>query len=120
MKFNSMPPRQAGKATAMGRGRGPRVGLSENGQCLRLCREGDHFLSHERVCFPYFFYKETRHLMISEPFPHRKNSDGTYDSMCPRCYRTVDHQWVEAELRAQELLHVCERDIRVTVESSGG
>jgi hypothetical protein len=58
--------------------------------------------------------------MISEPFPHRKNPDGTYDSVCPWCYQTVDSQLVEADLHAQEILHVCVRDIRLTVESSEG
>jgi hypothetical protein len=51
------------------------------------------------------FYEEARHL-ISEPFPHRRNPDGTYDSICPRCYRTVDRQLVEADLRAEERVHV--------------
>jgi hypothetical protein len=58
--------------------------------------------------------------MISEPFPHRKNPDGTYDSVCPWCYQTVDRQLVEADLHAQEILHVCVRDIRLAVESSEG
>jgi len=54
------------------------------------------------------FYQETRHLMISEPFPHRRNPDGTYDSICPGCYRTIDRELVEADLAAAEIVHVCD------------
>jgi hypothetical protein len=54
--------------------------------------------------------------MISEPFPHRRNPDGTYDSICPSCYQTVDRQLVEADLHAQEMLHVCVPDIRLAIE----
>lgn len=44
-----------------------------------------------------------------QPFPHRQTSDGTYDSICPRCFRTVDTQRIEQNLAAEENVHVCEQ-----------
>jgi hypothetical protein len=51
-------------------------------------------------------------LMSATPiqFPHRHNSDGTYDSICPKCYRTVDTQRLEGSLAAEEKAHVCHQD----------
>jgi hypothetical protein len=42
-------------------------------------------------------------------FPHRKNWDGTYDSICTACTATVATSHNEAELRAYERAHVCDR-----------
>ena len=44
-------------------------------------------------------------------FPHRHNSDKTYDSICPFCYKTVATQRVENDLRVYEEKHVC-REMR--------
>jgi hypothetical protein len=41
------------------------------------------------------------------PFPHRKNADGSYDSICPFCYRTVASQPTEDDLAEDEQRHVC-------------
>ena len=41
-------------------------------------------------------------------FPHRKNRDGTYDSICPVCVVTIASSNKEADLFAQERRHVCE------------
>jgi hypothetical protein len=40
-------------------------------------------------------------------FPHRQNSNGTYDSICPKCYRTIDTRNVEGDLAAEERVHIC-------------
>jgi hypothetical protein len=42
-----------------------------------------------------------------QPFPHRKNEDGSFDSICPFCYRTVASQPIEADLAEYEQRHVC-------------
>jgi hypothetical protein len=41
------------------------------------------------------------------PYAHRQNGDGTHDSICWTCYRTVSHQRREADLAAEEAAHVC-------------
>ncbi len=41
-------------------------------------------------------------------FPHRMNSDGSYDSICTKCYATVSSSEHEEDLTAQEELHVCD------------
>jgi hypothetical protein len=49
--------------------------------------------------------------MAAEPntfYPHRRNGDGTFDSICPKCFITVAHSDVEAELLAYDRVHVCE------------
>ena len=40
-------------------------------------------------------------------YPHRHNADGTYDSICRTCYRTVGSSRSEDELGMLEELHVC-------------
>ena len=41
-------------------------------------------------------------------FPHRQNRDGSYDSICPRCYRTISNRMTEAELARDEFRHICD------------
>jgi hypothetical protein len=41
-------------------------------------------------------------------FPHRQNMDGSYDSICQRCFRTVSTRKTEAELAKDEFRHICE------------
>ena len=45
-----------------------------------------------------------------EPFPHRQNPDGSFDSICPKCFRTVATRQNEADLAQAERDHVCEDD----------
>src|SRR5580692_5968371 len=40
-------------------------------------------------------------------FPHRRNGDGSYDSICILCYVTVATNEDETKLRPYELTHVC-------------
>lgn len=44
------------------------------------------------------------------PFPHRKNADGTYDSICRRCFATVATERDLDDLLAQEAGHVCKEE----------
>ncbi len=46
--------------------------------------------------------------MSSQKFPHRKNTDGTYDSICLKCFLTIATVGREAELQLLETSHVCE------------
>jgi hypothetical protein len=49
---------------------------------------------------------------MKKHFPHRLNADGSYDSICKECFRTVATEEEEDKLRDRELQHVCEaRDI---------
>jgi hypothetical protein len=41
-------------------------------------------------------------------YPHRKNCDGTFDSICPECFRTIATVWNEIELGAEEETHRCD------------
>ena len=40
-------------------------------------------------------------------FPHRKNRDGSYDSICPHCFLTVASGASPQELDLQERVHAC-------------
>ena len=42
-----------------------------------------------------------------KPFSHRKNRDGTFDSICPHCFRTIANRTTEAQLAKDEFRHVC-------------
>lgn len=41
------------------------------------------------------------------PFPHRHNRDGSWDSICRKCYLTVANAPTEAELAEPESRHKC-------------
>src|ERR1700728_1552209 len=38
-------------------------------------------------------------------FPHRQNADGSFDSICSECFRTVATASTEAQLQAVERVH---------------
>jgi hypothetical protein len=40
-------------------------------------------------------------------FPHRHNADGSIDSICSECFRTVASESAEAQLQAAEGTHDC-------------
>ena len=46
-------------------------------------------------------------IEIKTHFPHRRNRDDSFDSICPICYRTVSNRKDEAELARDEYKHVC-------------
>ena len=46
-----------------------------------------------------------------ETFIHRQNEDGTHDSICLYCYRTIANARLEAELSAPENLHSCRQKL---------
>ena len=44
---------------------------------------------------------------IAPFFPHRRNKDGSLDSICLKCFATVGSQMTEAELTELDEAHVC-------------
>jgi hypothetical protein len=45
-------------------------------------------------------------LVVSR-FPHWRNSDGSFDSICAECMETVDIQSSEEDLQHAEDRHIC-------------
>ncbi len=41
-------------------------------------------------------------------YAHRRNHDGTLDSICKRCYLTVARAYREGDLAPMETRHVCQ------------
>lgn len=57
-------------------------------------------------------------LLPTRPgFAHRPNRDGTFDSICRVCYRTVVDHVRETELERAEQEHVCERAVLEHLQS---
>jgi len=44
-------------------------------------------------------------------FAHRRNDDGSFDSICPRCFRTIAQSASEPDLQNAEDSHVCNPSI---------
>jgi hypothetical protein len=57
------------------------------------------------------FRRFQRAHTVAEPvpaaFPHRRNKDGTFNSICPVCFRTVATRLLEYQLATKERNHVC-------------
>jgi hypothetical protein len=53
--------------------------------------------------------KEGRTMVLTLPivFPHRRNRDGSFDSICLKCLLTISTTRNEADLAKREELHVC-------------
>ncbi len=41
-------------------------------------------------------------------FPHRLNRDGSFDSICLKCFATVASTATEVELAAHDRIHACD------------
>jgi len=44
-------------------------------------------------------------------FPHRRNKDGSFTSICLNCFATVASHMTEEELKEQDKNHVCVKTI---------
>ena len=44
-------------------------------------------------------------------FPHRRNKDGTFNSICLNCFATVASNMTEEELKEQDKEHVCVKSL---------
>jgi hypothetical protein len=40
-------------------------------------------------------------------FPHRRNKDGSFDSICLKCFATVASHMTEEQLQEQDKKHIC-------------
>jgi hypothetical protein len=49
-------------------------------------------------------------LVTQRAIPHRANPDGTFDSICLDCFRTIGTEKRETDLRRREEAHVCDED----------
>lgn len=49
------------------------------------------------------------HMQFISQFPHRKNLDGSYDSICRLCFKTVGTHKFEQQLTQQEKSHICDK-----------
>jgi hypothetical protein len=47
-------------------------------------------------------------LPLKPFYPHRQNGDGSYDTICPRCFATVAQAKTEAELLTFDEPHDCD------------
>jgi hypothetical protein len=45
--------------------------------------------------------------MVAVEFKHQKNPDGTWDSICLRCFATIARAEQEEELAQPEMTHNC-------------
>jgi hypothetical protein len=83
---------------------------------LRTCAEGlfpDHPDANEdgpllnfpprRVTMPHSCPSNSHRL----EFLHRTNPNGSYDSLCPRCFHVIANERKKAELALFEALHTC-------------
>jgi hypothetical protein len=77
-------------------------------------------------------YRKYRHLsmpgtevtlmtnpLVLQPFRHRNNLDGTWDSICMRCYATAAHSHEQASLERAELRHHCDETSWLYKEPAG-
>ena len=70
-----------------------------------MCIEGIA-LSH---IAPSTYPEMTPGPSTNEPkFAHRENANGTFDSICLRCFRTVATARSESALREKEQQHACD------------
>jgi hypothetical protein len=48
-------------------------------------------------------------------FPHRLNPDGTYDSICLKCFATIARCLTSEELNAYDVAHSCNETGKVRI-----
>jgi len=54
------------------------------------------------------------------PFAHRKNSDGSIDSICTMCFQTIATEDSEGKLIAHEERHLCDPNWQFSPSSPQG
>jgi hypothetical protein len=54
------------------------------------------------------------------PFHHRSNADGTVESICPDCLRTISKHRSEADLALAEENHICDEVIQKLIQERLG
>jgi hypothetical protein len=56
---------------------------------------------------------------LAQSFRHRENQDGSWDSICMRCYLTAAHSYGEQPLVAVESGHHCDENSWLFIEPTG-
>jgi hypothetical protein len=56
---------------------------------------------------------------LAQSFRHRENQDGSWDSICMRCYLTAAHSYREQPLAAVESEHHCDENSWLFIEPAG-
>ena len=95
---------------------------------LRHCPQWDSTFSQHGSVNPQIFSSALRHLEQTTAWPsptllsasnrrkgdpmstrsaHRRNKDGSYDSICPSCSETIARSKPQAELAECDKAHVC-------------
>jgi len=50
-------------------------------------------------------------LTVPPFFPHRRNRDGSFDSICLKCLLTIANERIETDLARHDKYHVCNPSI---------
>lgn len=59
-----------------------------------------------------------RNDSLPQSFRHRENEDGSWDSICLRCYLTAAHSYAEKPLNSVEARHHCDETSWLLRESA--
>jgi hypothetical protein len=73
---------------------------------VKIEQTGHKILPYAFVMF-IFSWRQIVKQMPAIFYPHRKNNDGTYDSICTRCFATVARTYTEVALEEHDRRHVC-------------
>lgn len=58
-----------------------------------------------------FNNRPLRGSLLPRFFPQRRNPDGSFDSICTRCFQTIASGKSEPELAKMNLAHVCDAGV---------
>jgi hypothetical protein len=72
---------------------------------------GFHIHSHRRRVVLNSFRRFPMAFQTAPFFPHRRNKDGSFNSICLKCFATVASHMTEEELKEQDKNHVCVKSI---------
>jgi hypothetical protein len=67
-------------------------------------RLGEEYISKSQEVTPMAF-------QTAAFFPHRRNKDGSFDSICLKCFATVASHMTQEELKELDKTHTCENSL---------
>jgi hypothetical protein len=70
-----------------------------------------HIHSSKRRVMLSSFRRFPMAFQIAPFFPHRRNKDGSFNSICLKCFATVASHMTEEELKEQDKNHVCVKSV---------
>lgn len=74
---------------------------------VQLCTDLPKRDSYSRI-MPVLLNNMVVDSVLPRFYPHRKNRDGSFDSICTMCYQTIATGSCESHLQAVEDVHMCE------------